>query len=281
MFGSSPRMWGTRRCRCAAWWSVRFIPTHVGNTEGSQSAAVGQCGSSPRMWGTPMHAGAHPWRRRFIPTHVGNTPVAAPSRSTRSVHPHACGEHESPIFRFVIDDGSSPRMWGTLAHLQRRTAVRRFIPTHVGNTSSSAPRCGTLSVHPHACGEHTQISCTTAKHAGSSPRMWGTHAGRYCRLAIDRFIPTHVGNTGATTRRPGVASVHPHACGEHLPLVTAVVSATGSSPRMWGTPPQLTPSRRTGAVHPHACGEHLGNQLPGTTKDGSSPRMWGTRLRGV
>jgi hypothetical protein len=57
--------------------------------------------------------------------------------------------------------GSSPRMWGTpLTQLIDGVGIR-FIPTHVGNTTSIFNRAFTPAVHPHACGEHT--SCNTAK----------------------------------------------------------------------------------------------------------------------
>ena len=71
--GSSPRMWGTQMTRGSLMISLRFIPTHVGNSGGTASIdtkvavhphACGELdilvqgvaafvGSSPRMWGTP------------------------------------------------------------------------------------------------------------------------------------------------------------------------------------------------------------------------------------
>ena len=71
----------------------------------------------------------------------------------------------------------------------------------------------------------------------------------------------------------------------------------GSSPRVWGTPPE---ARRPSAVHgliptgvgntrfawasaksltahPHGCGEHVDTLLVGISFLGSSPRVWGTR----
>ena len=99
-------------------------------------------------------------------------------------------------------------------------------------------------------------------------------------------------------RRRGSAcgAVHPHACGEHLPIFTFPNLPIGSSPRLWGTWILLlsttncnrfipTPvgniknsdrNIRIIAVHPHACGEH-DKRFPGLVrKFGSSPRLWGT-----
>jgi len=131
--GSSPRMWGTPLQALNKRFQMRFIPTHVGNTEGQypsvQRGAVHphacgehcyalflmllQRGSSPRMWGTLVIPGlAHPYPR-FIPTHVGNTPVDAGPATHHAVHPHACGEHIMNGCLPGGSDGSSPRMWGT------------------------------------------------------------------------------------------------------------------------------------------------------------------------
>ena len=93
LYGSSPRMWGIQFSTRAISVSVRFIPTHVGNTAGctvpnpwpavhphacgeySNGAAffAGSFGSSPRMWGIHFTSGKHGRNERFIPTHVGNT----------------------------------------------------------------------------------------------------------------------------------------------------------------------------------------------------------------
>gem|GEM_PF-5505782 len=50
----------------------------------------------------------------------------------------------------------------------------RFIPTHVGNTIYLLSDFVSLTVHPHACGEHLVIQKCPLSHDGSSPRMWGT-----------------------------------------------------------------------------------------------------------
>ncbi len=241
-------------------------------------------GSSPRMWGTlRIMATAGEWVR-FIPTHVGNTGRAHPARSSRPVHPHACGEHLNMTWPLEKPTGSSPRMWGTRTPCRSFDAGVRFIPTHVGNTYPPPGRRARCTVHPHACGEHVRLG-------GSSPRMWGTRVLRRKARILVRFIPTHVGNTDHGIRGSAQPPVHPHACGEHVAQLLGIPERTGSSPRMWGTrddgflkvqeerfipthvgntnalkarfiPTHVgntrAPSRlvRFPAVHPHACGEH-------------------------
>ena len=132
-YGSSPRMWGTHRSAATHLMRFRFIPTHVGNTCGCSGYkgvnpvhphACGEhkffvrkwhntTGSSPRMWGTRIPRCARCGTSRFIPTHVGNTCRSVFSCHVHPVHPHACGEHSSPIMNNLFMGGSSPRMWGT------------------------------------------------------------------------------------------------------------------------------------------------------------------------
>ena len=131
-------------------------------------------GSSPRMWGTliPLRKGDK--IHRFIPTHVGNTWPEAGSSRTTTVHPHACGEHWSIQNEAAFWPGSSPRMWGTQVLADAGHLGHRFIPTHVGNTSTGFTHRRDGAVHPHACGEHVGTPGRPRNWGGSSPRMWGT-----------------------------------------------------------------------------------------------------------
>ncbi len=114
--------------------------------------------------------------------------------------------------------------------------------------------------------------------------------------AVERFIPTPVGNTPAAPTPAPCAAVHPHARGEHAHASTRACGAIGSSPRPWGTPQAdrdhgglgrfiptpvgntAQPKRRCGrrTVHPHARGEHLSAMPSSSATCGSSPRPWGT-----
>ncbi len=69
---------------------------------------------------------------------------------------------------------------------------------------------------------------------GPSPRVWGKlpliKLGVFCR----RTIPTRVGKTGLERSILGMASDHPHACGENLEQITGQEDIDGPSPRVWG-----------------------------------------------
>ena len=158
--GSSPRTWGTDppapRYRCRG----RFIPTHVGNSSaqsprpgwssvhpharGEQSfwviAPDSRIGSSPRTWGTGELSAVRAASSRFIPTHVGNSWGIMGMPCGMAVHPHARGEQSSAPSPASAPRGSSPRTWGTASFRILCQTILRFIPTHVGNSSSVPAR---------------------------------------------------------------------------------------------------------------------------------------------
>ena len=71
------------------------------------------------------------------------------------VHPHACGEHSGVLMAASAANGSSPRLWGTQYLKNKEPSQTRFIPTLVGNTLIYFRLGFIVSVHPHACGEHS------------------------------------------------------------------------------------------------------------------------------
>ena len=129
--------------------------------------------------------------------------------------------------------------------------------------------------------------------------MRGTPLKPVIRAASARFIPAHAGNTQRTGRFPGRIAVHPRACGEHARLSSVSMPASGSSPRMRGTPARPGPDKprnrfipahagNTGltfmapslrSVHPRACGEHSWASPVPIRHAGSSPRMRGTQVK--
>ena len=155
------------------------------------------------------------------------------------VHPRACGERIWHSLVSFIVNGSSPRLWGTdafegeIRELLRfiptpvgNGAVRgvslssacRFIPTPVGNGSLNIGQHHEIAVHPHACGERDYYPILVSDDGGSSPRLWGTAALGRWRGRSARFIPTPEGNGSCSGVRSLPCAVHPHACGERLPL---------------------------------------------------------------
>ena len=227
---------------------------------------------------------------------MGNIKRATNCSPEVAVHPHACGEHGCHVQAVQDDNGSSPRLWGTLTRIFEYASMSRFIPTPVGNIEGNREAVYRPPVHPHAYGEHTLQFSGTLTGYGSSPRLWGTFFGIIFSIPMWRFIPTPVGNMPLPEPPQRKLSVHPHACGEHPSPSTGSGMRYGSSPRLWGTyGPYLrdlsrgrfiptpvgnistaSPIASKPTVHPHACGEHLGDRISENGEFGSSPRLWGT-----
>ena len=216
-----------------------------------------------------------------------------------SVHPRACGEHNSsPSFR-SRPIGSSPRVRGTLSHGLPSDSGLRFIPARAGNTCLLRGVSHQVPVHPRACGEHVVRRVWRAIGVGSSPRVRGTRHFGVSNMHSYRFIPARAGNTVFLIIRLFNHAVHPRACGEHKFGVEIIELAIGSSPRVRGTHSlgnktragrRFIPARAGNtrirflpgswfAVHPRACGEHVSFIAATANTGGSSPRVRGTQPR--
>ena len=254
--GSSPRMRGTPPWSPRSRGRAGIIPAYAGNTSSGQVLDLtyrdhprvcgehlepspvqnSTAGSSPRMRGTPVSLSSIVNTRGIIPAYAGNTLAAQSSKSSTGDHPRVCGEHLSAMSFVVFIGGSSPRMRGTLSTVNWSIRDRGIIPAYAGNTWN---RCfGITSVwdHPRVCGEHSKNMLDECEERGSSPRMRGTLPQIPCVTHGVGIIPAYAGNTQSGQSMFAAAWDHPRVFGEHTAIGDAVIDATGSSPRMRGTP---------------------------------------------
>ena len=209
-------------------------------------------GSSPRLRGTQGPGVAGCGRPRFIPAPAGNATASARPAAQAPVHPRACGERNTPVADLTLDDGSSPRLRGTLVTASAGALALRFIPAPAGNAFPCQPREYRPPVHPRACGER---------------QSWIVK-----RITSARFIPAPAGNALEIIRQSLQTSVHPRACGERVDIVTMFGEKFGSSPRLRGTPHQLYPD----LIHQRFIPAPAGNALRVTdcsTKEKSAPKI--------
>ena len=92
-------------------------------------------------------------------------------------------------------DGSSPRAWGKLKHVEADRVFKRTIPTRVGKTPFSGSVAIGYTDHPHARGENLSKRVFVNVVAGPSPRAWGKRRSDDAGVRADRTIPTRVGKT--------------------------------------------------------------------------------------
>ncbi len=255
-------------------------------------------GSSPRMRGTRGRRGAQGHRRGLIPAYAGNTGSGGKNAYRLWAHPRVCGEHFSAAWLLSQVRGSSPRMRGTRGlHIAHMSNIR-LIPAYAGNTRRGRWCLRLCWAHPRVCGEHFQYGQAPMRQTGSSPRMRGTHTEVVWQPDDAGLIPAYAGNTPGTRPAGTCTTAHPRVCGEHSSMICRSQSATGSSPRMRGTPDRggrvggvrrLIPAYagnthghplRVGRcqAHPRVCGEHRSWSTTVPSPVGSSPRMRGTLL---
>ena len=219
--------------------------------------------------------------RRFIPACAGNSFPKSATYVETAVHPRVCGEQTSDATTGSPDDGSSPRVRGTVPSADPPPARRRFIPACAGNSPRPFAARHFLPVHPRVCGEQSRVS--------------------FMYAVIPRFIPACAGNRLIASIIQNIISVHPRVCGEQESSRRAPISSSGSSPRVRGTvaqkavtyildrfipacagnssaPRSVSPPQ---TVHPRVCGEQTIFQAVRTASVGSSPRVRGTVTRNL
>ncbi|KAB7789960.1 hypothetical protein F7D09_1510 [Bifidobacterium leontopitheci] len=202
-----------------------------------------------------LQVGGAPAAAGIIPACAGNTMLAHARNRPPWDHPHVCGEHPSLIETCTPEQGSSPRMRGTLVALVGREVRRGIIPAYAGNTSRSSPPSLQAWDHPRVCGEHSMSLRVHSASPGSSPRMRGTPVSARLVPAGVGIIPAYAGNTV---------------------FRSAIIRATRDHPRVCGNTSARSSAMGKVRDHPRVCGEHGGLVAGGFCVSGSSPRMRGT-----
>ena len=137
------------------------------------------------------------------------------------------------------EEGSSPRMRGTLAICEERLVDAGIIPAYAGNTAGNAAPSSRRRDHPRVCGEHHPQLFVAPLVKGSSPRMRGTRWTRAAWWSMGGIIPAYAGSTRASSPSASFPWDHPRVCGKHCFPGFLRRGFLGSSPRMRGAPAHL------------------------------------------
>ena len=226
------------------------------------------------MRGTPVEPCEVQRLAGIIPALAGNTVWLSGRHARPRDHPRACGEHARALLGDQFDQGSSPRLRGTLAVGGQQLVNVGIIPALAGNTSPSSTRTAPRWDHPRACGEHAAMTLDVYADLGSSPRLRGTQTRWKQRVFPFGIIPALAGNTLLRHQRLLHSWDHPRACGEHSTstrddaigmgssprlrgtqrICSFVFTILGSSPRLRGTPHGIPRARRAGGIIPALAG---------------------------
>ncbi len=247
------------------------------------------------MWGKRNLPVIRPDFHRSTPTRVGKTFPTPTTRSTRKVHPHACGENIPFYAKNRRAPGPPPRVWGKPKPTDWMDGEIRSTPTRVGKTEAVVTIYTAVMVHPHACGENCHQIMTQPRYIGPPPRVWGKQDITDTEVRSYRSTPTRVGKTVSGSASESPTMLHPHACGENVGYAYRHRRRLAPPPRVWGKRrkpaalmdnPSSTPTRvgKTGRamteqesreLHPHACGENYRFRRPLTAFRAPPPRVWG------
>ena len=151
----------------------------------------------------------------IIPAHAGLTTSVMASLYCWRDHPRACGAHLVCPRNFVGQEGSSPRMRGSLCNCHICHSLLGIIPAHAGLTGTFLRDGRRAGDHPRACGAHSKTHRPNSFTVGSSPRMRGSLRQRGFGEYRRGIIPAHAGLTPAVSGSIFPARDHPRACGAH------------------------------------------------------------------
>ena len=300
LYGASPRLRGKHRLTPQVPDDAGCIPAPAGETPrrgrrhppsavhpracGGNLVAPSRrrsfAGASPRLRGKRRGRPRASSSPRCIPAPAGETADGSQRRTTRAVHPRACGGNSKSRAQIAPGVGASPRLRGKLSAKMVAAPDVGCIPAPAGETPVRALYAALSRVHPRACGGNGSGSAHPSGFHGASPRLRGKPARILRRRIHRRCIPAPAGETNQAFRRALFPWVHPRACGGNLNEAGVKAEIKGASPRLRGklrrpvraalrpgcipAPAGETTASSAGltrlTVHPRACG---GNHTPG------------------
>ena len=151
--GSAPRVRGTGLRELGPLSPLRFSPACAGNRAPDgytmsepevqprvcgeqvirQSKHPAVVGSAPRVRGTGHQPLPGVRAGRFSPACAGNSIGFTRSAPVNAVQPRVCGEQENRALRKQLEDGSAPRVRGTVLLSVTMSRNERFSPACAGN----------------------------------------------------------------------------------------------------------------------------------------------------
>ena len=110
-------------------------------------------GSSPRVRGTAPELISIVDKAGIIPACAGNRQRRETRKENRGDHPRVCGEQYDVVIYDEAQEGSSPRVRGTVGWFWHSYSLKGIIPACAGNSLVSDLVNEYDRDHPRVCGE--------------------------------------------------------------------------------------------------------------------------------
>ncbi len=133
--------------------SLTVHPRGCGDRRYAGTNVAPNGGSSPRVRGSGVLKNESSCHERFIPAGAGIGIGSQTSGLSPTVHPRGCGDRERIRSNSVSDNGSSPRVRGSVHTVEHGLDSLWFIPAGAGIGCTNAWRAPAIPVHPRGCGD--------------------------------------------------------------------------------------------------------------------------------
>ena len=145
-----------------------------------------------------------------------------------------CGEKKVDFLRFIVSEGSPPRVRGKDGILCQNAYPDRITPACAGKSWIPSPPFFLSWDHPRVCGEKNLKVVQGKNGMGSPPRVRGKETQPKPAGTAAGITPACAGKSSEGFVYDDNVGDHPRVCGEKLYVFLLRLSIIGSPPRVRG-----------------------------------------------
>ncbi len=175
-------------------------------------------------------------RLGITPACAGTTGTPSPAKTATTDHPRVCGDYRNCAKQCKPGIGSPPRVRGLLRLLPDRRRPDRITPACAGTTTAERRSPNEAQDHPRVCGDYLCAMASSARQAGSPPRVRGLLAEMPEFCTSTGITPACAGTTIFPVDVFAGLEDHPRVCGDYNTPFRLLPWQVGSPPRVRGLP---------------------------------------------